>query len=600
MLSNLTGYLRQRFSKCRAKGFDMALMIPPRIALGTSGGEIEIFKLLKQDLDSNDFVCLHSVGIARHQRKDYAEADFIAIGPSGIFCLEVKGGDRIERKDGLWTIGSKPNAYQSVEGPFKQAQGARWPLIEFLRKNLDPDIRKTVLFGWGVMFPGVEFLEHDPEWDNDVIYDIRDKTKPIRAYFERLEAYFRRRLSETNKQQPPKLGPPRLKGIVDCLRGDFEIVQSFHSLLNESQHELVRLSPAQFGVLDSAMSEFNPRILCIGPAGSGKTLVAMEGARRLAESGRQVLFLCFNNNLGRFLSKEIVWSRAAVSVSTIYKLLSETILKGGYGQELAAARSMNSDNKLFDEIYPRLFESAACALLEENEFPQYDALVIDEAQDILSAPIMNCLDLLLRKGFSNGQWLVFLDDGMQSKVYNRVDQGVFAHLRSLQPATFLLAQNYRNPKDMVSEMCALTGVPIPVCKREINSIVDYRIYKDKAEQAKKLRAILVELLREQIPPGSITILSAKNLTEAIFHSHPPDVGKSIVVLDDKQNVPEDAITAGTIAGFKGLENEFIVLTDVSSEMLRSEWGISIIYVGMTRARTKLFVLVDERFIHSRM
>lgn len=578
----------------------MARMIPPRIATGTSGGEVEVFELLKHGAGLSDYVCLHSVGLARHRRKDYAEADFIAIGPSGIYCLEVKGGDRIERKDGLWTIGSKPNAYQSVEGPFKQAQGARWPLIEFLRKNLDPEIRRTVVLGWGVMFPGMHFTERDPEWDNDVIYDIRDKGKPIRTYFERLEAYFRCRLSETDRGQPPKLEPSRVKAIVDCLRGDFEIVQSFHSLLNESQHELIRLSPTQFAVLDSALSEFNPRALCMGPAGSGKTLVAMEAAKRLTESGKQVLFLCFNNNLGRFLSKEVAWSGSAVAVSTVYRLLTDIIKKGGLGQELAAVRSTNSDERLFDEAYPRLFESAACVLLEENELPQYDALIVDEAQDILSAPIMNCLDLLLRKGFSKGQWLIFLDDGMQSKIYDRMDQKVLAHLRKLQPATFLIAHNYRNPKDIVSEMCAITGVPIPACKREINSKVDYRVYRDEAEQSKKLRAILVDLLRAQVPASGITILSAKNLAESIFHKQAPDVGKQVFILDDKQKVPEDSITAGTIAGFKGLENEFIVLTDISSEMLKSDWGASIIYVGMTRARTKLFVLVDEAFIHSRI
>ncbi|BAR58806.1 hypothetical protein NK6_5648 [Bradyrhizobium diazoefficiens] len=578
----------------------MARMIPPRIATGTSGGEVEVFELLKNDPGLGDYVCLHSVGIARHRRKDYAEADFIAIGPSGIYCLEVKGGDRIERKDGLWTIGSKSNTYQSVEGPFKQAQGARWPLIEFLRRNLDPEIRRTALFGWGVVFPGFQFSECDPEWDNDVIYDIRDKGKPIRIYFERLEAYFRRRLLETDKGQPPKLEPSRVRAIVDCLRGDFEIVQSFHSLLNESQHELVRLSPAQFGVLDSALNEFNPRVLCMGAAGSGKTLIAMEAAKRLAESGKQVLFLCFNNNLGRFLSKEIAWSRSAVTVSTVYRLLTDTIQRGGLGQELAAVRSTKSDEKLFDEAYPRLFESAAYVLLEENELPQYDVLIIDEAQDILSAPVMNCLDLLLRKGFSNGQWLIFLDDGMQSKVYDRMDQKVLAHLRTLQPATFLIAHNYRNPKDIVTEMCAITGVPIPACKRVINSKVDYRVYKDEAEQSRKLRAILVELLRAQIPASGITILSAKNLAESIFQKYAPDVGKQVVLLDEKTTVPEDSITAGTVAGFKGLENEFIILTDMSSEMLKSDWGASIIYVGMTRARTKLFVLVDETFIQSRM
>ncbi|MGC7532618.1 DEAD/DEAH box helicase family protein, partial [Pandoraea pneumonica] len=82
-------------------------------------------------------------------------------------------------------------------------------------------------------------------------------------------------------------------------------VQSLSGLLAESERELVALSPDQHRVLDYALNESNPRLLCDGPAGSGKTLIALEAARRLAETGRSVLLLCYNDNLAHFLKVDV-------------------------------------------------------------------------------------------------------------------------------------------------------------------------------------------------------------------------------------------------------------------------------------------------------
>ena len=69
------------------------------------------------------------------------------------------------------------------------------------------------------MFPDVTFTEQDPGWDNEVIYDQRDKSTPFQKYVERLEVYFRHRLEETSRSQPAKaLGleiPDKLLALAD-------------------------------------------------------------------------------------------------------------------------------------------------------------------------------------------------------------------------------------------------------------------------------------------------------------------------------------------------------------------------------------------------
>lgn len=52
-----------------------------------------------------------------------------------------------------------------------------------------------------------------------------------------------------------------------------------------------------------------------------------------------------------------------------------------------------------------------------------------------------------------------------------------------------------------------------------------------------------------------------------------------------------SISYCTVSAFKGLENDFIVLTDI--ENLNAEWWRSVIYVGMSRARVGLQLLIRE-------
>ena len=79
----------------------MARMVPPIVSDATqSNAEIRLFGKIRDEL-SDDWIVLHSLGLAGHARKPWAEIDFVLIGPPGVFCLEVKGG-RVARRDGMW------------------------------------------------------------------------------------------------------------------------------------------------------------------------------------------------------------------------------------------------------------------------------------------------------------------------------------------------------------------------------------------------------------------------------------------------------------------------------------------------------------------
>jgi hypothetical protein len=576
----------------------MTKMLPNRLPNDTSAAEVTMFELIRDANDLEHCFCLHSLGIARHRRKDYAEADLIVLGPFGIFCLEVKGG-HVVRKSGIWTIGwPGGKTYESKEGPFAQSEGVRWALLDFLNKHIGPKVRNEVLLGWGVAFPDIVFSQTSPEWDQEVIYDQRDKATPFSAYLARLEAYFRRRLAETGKHQPPKLRPDRIAEIVDRLRGDFQVIPSMKGLLADSRRDLVRLSREQFAVLNFALNDRNPRIICEGAAGTGKTLIAMEAARRLSADGKKTLFLCYNDHLRRFVSADAADAGDRISISTLHRFIGDMIRKAGLSGRLAAAHSSLPETELFERAYPEIFDNAASVLLEEGELPQFDAIVVDEAQDVLNGPMLNCLDLVLDRGFAGGRWLLFMDTGLQADVYGRLDGRLVERLRAFNPATFELLDNFRNPRGIVTEMCALTGASEPSCRRELVSKVEYISYKNEEEQGRKLRALLLELLRQGVGPAEITILSGKKRRDACVSRYPPDIGKVIVQLEDGP-VPPDAISAASVPAFKGLENEVLILTDLPALKPMTPWVGSVFYVGMTRAKSKLFALVDKAFLDVR-
>ena len=85
----------------------MARMFPPSI-LDDHGSPAErrIFRALR-DQTPRGWAVIHSVGLTSHAHKQWAETDFVAIVPSGVFCLEVKGG-RIRHEDGCWYTNDQP------------------------------------------------------------------------------------------------------------------------------------------------------------------------------------------------------------------------------------------------------------------------------------------------------------------------------------------------------------------------------------------------------------------------------------------------------------------------------------------------------------
>ena len=574
----------------------MTLMIPARPVSSATRSEKAVFKLIKEAPDSDEYACLHSVGLARHRRKAYGEADFIMIGPLGVFCLEAKGG-HVSRDKGSWTIGWPDSCYRSHEGPFKQAQGSMYPLMDEVSKRISPEFKAKTLFGWGVVFPDIEFTEEDPEWSSEVICDVTKK-HDFMGFLAELQTYTRERERLAGRDHEVRLDPEDCGKLLSCFRKDFNLIPAIGDLIQATRDELVELSEAQFSILDHALNPSNPRVICPGSAGTGKTLIALEAARRLADQQKSVLLVCFNRLLGEFLRGQLDAEFKSVQIWPLHQLMHNVIVSAGLEDRLRERQQENASD-FFTRVYPELFEQAVVSALSKNEMQRVDCLIVDEAQDVLFSPTIDAIGELVVGGLADGRWLMFLDPDLQSEVYGRLDPRVLETLRSFRPTTLELTENFRNPEPVVDEVCALTGINRPRCRRQLDSRVEYVSHGDRSEQGAQLQVVLTRLLADGVAPSSITVLSGVRREQACISEYPPRIDPEVVWLEGENIgvLRDDCITAATVSAFKGLENEVIVLTDLP--VPTRDWDRSQAYVGMTRAKTQVNAIIAEEFVRAR-
>lgn len=564
-------------------------MLPFRPHSDTTKSEQWVFNQLAEDPALDGYVILHSLGLARHKRKTYAECDFVIIGPLGVYCLEVKGG-HVSRQGGVWTIGWPGKSYTSMEGPFKQAQSARGTLLHEVRTRLGKDLIRRVPFGWGVMLPDVQFVEQDPEWDQECIFDERDKEPPVSDYLKKLAEYtLAHEASRGRKFQTP-LSLRDIEAIANSFRADFDLVPGITSLIRESHNELLSLSEEQYSSLETILHPGNPRVICEGAAGTGKTVLAAESARRLAQSGMRVLFLCFNSNLALQLQHQEFAKHKNITLHTIWGILYQLVGKAFPGQI--------PEGKQF-EVVLAMSEEAAINATESGDLIPYDVLVIDEAQDVLAPDVMNALDWFLNEGMSGGRWVMFLDTALQASVYNKLEDSLYSHLSS-RAMNLKLSINMRNPVTIAREAAMVTGTAPPKCRRQFIAPVDYRTIHGTKTVHKISMSLITQLISEGADPNDIVLLSFRAPSEAFYESGYSSIGKKVYVLDGgKNNIPRSAIPAASIPAFKGLESEIVIIGDLPEGEM-NEWQLANFYVALTRARTAAYVICSQEHVDRRL
>ncbi len=560
----------------------MAKMVPPTYHANTgSKGEIEIFLRLRDDPSTEGWTILHSLDIANHQKQVSGEIDFVVIVPAkGVLCVEVKACHHLERRDGQWYYGT--STVPDARGPFKQASQA----MHTIRKKLAAQDHSLsgVLFWSAVIFPYVPFAAQSGEWHSwQVIDQARFKARPVGVLLERILDHARDFINEnpditwTPRSAEPTVSQCEL--IADLLRPDFEFFESPKARKLRQNEELKYYTAEQFGSLDAM--DMNARVLFSGPAGTGKTLLAIEVARRSSESGRKVLFLCYNRLLGKWLDEQTVELQPRVTCKTLH----------GHMLNVTGISTREPSNAFWQHELPS--EAIDRLLEEESDTYLFDELIIDEAQDVLRDNYLDFLDLSLRGGLASGRWRFFGDFEKQA-IYAGANLSLeqFQRNRANHVPVYRLRTNCRNTP-RVAELVHLLGGLQPGYTKVLR-LDDWvepslKYYTSDTQQQQLLIAALQQLYSEGFTGEDIVILSPKAGAACVAGkiTSPPwrDRIKPIELAG------RGSIGYCSIQAFKGLEAPAIIVTDVDS--IDSDSSMSLFYIAVTRTLHKLIIFMRE-------
>lgn len=548
----------------------MARMYPPHPSeRTTSSAEIRVFDWIRDDLP-DDWRALHSLGLKSHRRKPWAEIDFVLIGPPGIFCLEIKGG-RVSRGDGVWRFTDRNNVVSTKsEGPFDQVAGAAGALRQYMLKRL-PGTRNLVV-GYGVMMPDIEFNQNGPDILQEVLFDKRDLGK-FDSYLTRLTDYWRSRFSWTADSSQSMI-----REIVDEFRGDFEFIPPLGSVVSDIDNELGRLTNEQFKVLD-LLSE-NPRVVVRGGAGTGKTVLAAEEARRQSNNGRRVLFCCFNRNLGAYL-RVAMKDAENVFVWHLHGFMEDAISRAGDKSNVPPELDPTD---LFEVIYP----SMCCdAIKKLHEHGCFDVLIVDEGQDLLMPKYLDVFDLVLDGGLKGGEWRIFLDSNQD--IFGNTSSLAQDRIAAIGPALARLTLNCRNTAPIAVATSLLSGISSEETLLDLGPDVEYHWFSCEADGARAVSDSIDQLISNGLKIDQISILSGRRFERSCISK----IRRLDIESWEGPATKSGVIRFSTIGAFKGLESDVVLLTDVAD--LTDIQTRSALYVGTSRAKAILQVFIDRKF-----
>ena len=525
-------------------------MIPASPYQTNSTAEKKVFdklRLVCQECQHDEYTCFHSMNLTRHAYKRFGEIDFLISCPEGLYVLEVKGG-AVSCRNGVWqTKDRNGQVHKFRESPFRQAEAALHAQVSKLG-DWRPNLIRQLVTGYGVVFPDCKLNCDGSEWERQIVYDLGAK-KSFGEWLASLFGYWRKKIPQPEAM---KAQPETLRDLRQFLRPEFEAIVPLYSLSREAHEQIAALTEDQMELVD-AVSD-NKRVLCSGGAGTGKTFLAVEFARRWTGEGQSVALVCRSPWLRNYLRSE--YPIPGLTVSTLRGLKAEAARQG---------------------------------------IEKYDALIVDEGQDLLHMDNLDVLSSLIRGGLCEGRWSFFHDVNNQSGFF-----GVHCELalKSLEgvASKFSLRRNCRNTKIILERVKIDTGADMG-SRGGAGGGPEVRVAT--APTIHDATALLVSEIKyvtdEGIAPEQVTILSPCDLVEPLVSGLPTNLLDRISVLDEHsmQNFPPQKISFSRIKDFKGLENEAVIVVGLPPPAGNSG-SLPEHYVAMSRARTLLSMIYVQR------
>lgn len=511
--------------------------------------ERAVWEALRDQLP-DDAVLFHSLALLEGDREQ--ELDLLVVWPGvGMAAVEVKGGHVTRDAEG-WHQESAGQR-RRIGSPVLQAQDGRHVLTRYLQRTTSHAGRARAAHLVAFPFTAVPADWQAPDVTRDLVVargDLGTVAARVRDAVER------------HGQGHQPLDAAAADAVVQVLAGQLAGQMSLLSAAEEHEERVDQMTRDQVRTLERL--KYHRRLLVIGGAGTGKTWLAAEQARRLARSGERVALLCYSRGLARWFERlTATWPRR-----------EQPAYVGLFHQlpvEWGAAPALD-DSAAFEERLPRELGELAAARAPLDRF---DSVVVDEGQDFGDLWWPSLLACLADP--EQGGLYVFMDEAQ--RVFARQGE-VPIHL-----PPYVLDENIRNTRTIANLFSSLSGETLR--PRGLDGPQVRLLECARADVVSCADDAVDALLDEGWEPGQIALLTTQ-------HRHPEqrnavEMGGWAAYWD--AFFADDDVFYGHVLGFKGLERPVVVLAVNGFKQV--ERAKEMLYVGLSRART-LLVLVGER------
>jgi hypothetical protein len=575
----------------------MVQMIPTKLEDSTNVGEKIIFDVLNPLGHVNpDWIILHSLKQVKVFKNLQAETDFLVLIPGkGIVVVEAKGATAVSVEGESWVLEGVPPAKRR-SNPFDQIDNASRNIRKFL-KNLGYDMDKIPFarLAWLPRIDNVGSLQLGMAIEASELAFKKQVGEPLKTLKKAIESQIsRNRENPAIHYEPEYFTADMAEHMASALRPKVDLKVDAETKAIERKVSRRKATEEQLVLLELVAR--NENIYFEGAAGTGKTEMLRQSALEMRKNGRNVLYVCYNEMLAETMEKDF-GQLDRISVFHINSLL----------MKIAGIKSWPKDanTEWFDEKLPTAALEKLPTLTGALHF---DAICIDEFQDIAARPLFfDVLMGLKRSTYMPFKLLMAGDD--QQQIFGmgqNLDSFSFAKKNVPNLTHVSLNTNCRQSPTLSAAIGLVLDRDMEVKRHRLSEDEEGHldVYETTADrQAKDLAKVINQLL-ETYRPQDIRILSvyggkgsvmAKLFEEKDLHS------KELRELRKLLKHPvskEGKISWRSIGKYKGLEDDVVVLTDLSQDARKwletqNKFLSTQIYVGLTRARTHAVMLVQD-------
>lgn len=546
-----------------------------------SQAEATVYRCCRDSLDDS-YIIIHGKSYVAPRKggghKD-GEADFVIFSAKhGLLTIEVKGGGVSYDPATGWRSVDRTGQSYDIKDPVAQAKDQKYAILNQLQSNQAwTALRRRIPLGHAVLLPDITSVSNLrlPECPDEIIggnAELRD----LAGWLDRVFRYW------SGPDYTP-LGADGLQVVQRVLCQPIDVRPLLRDILAADNRLRIRLTNEQASVLRTLGR--HKRAAIVGAAGTGKTVLAVEKARMLADLGKNVLLLCYNKALGATLSRQFALP-SRVLACTFHQFCQKSALKcveAGRPDPIDRAKAEVPNEDYFDIQLPL---AAFYAIEELGDTLRFDAIVIDEGQDF-GEEYWLPVEMALRS--SEDSWLyVFYDENQ--RLYSRVSSFPIP-----EPDTYPLTKNCRNSRpvhDLAyryyegehAESSGIEGVdPVVIKSHSIES------------QAKQIARYVTRLIHdENVSPESIGVLVAGHPKERFYDLLRSEKLPRSVRWSREEHFQDESVLMDTVKRFKGLERDVVFLWLDQSSVGED----ALMYVGISRAKSVLYLVGDGNFLNS--